>query len=166
MLCQQVAIRTARKSDSEAISHIHRTSFEQDGEADLVAALVACPARTVSLVADCSGRLVGHLLLSELRAPLKAVALAPMAVLPDYREMQIGTALVNEAIRRAQKQRYEAMFVLGYNGYYERFGFTPEAADHFQVEWQGPHFMALELAEGALRGKKGPLIYPDPFRSL
>lgn len=166
MLCQQVAIRTARKSDSEAIGHIHRTSFRQDGEANLVAALVESPTPTISLIADCGGKPVGHLLLSQIEAPVKATALAPMAVLPDYREMQIGTSLVNEAIRRARKHRYQAMFVLGYNGYYERFSFSPEAADPFQVEWQGPHFMALELSAGALAGKKGRLIYPAPFAGI
>lgn len=166
MLCQNVAIRTARSSDSEAIGQIHRTSFNQDGEAALVAQLVGSPTPTISLIADCNGKPVGHLLLSEIDAPVRATALAPMAVLPGYREMQIGTSLVHEAIRRARKQRYEAMFVLGYNGYYERFGFSPQAADRFQVEWQGPHFMVLELSEGALKGKKGRLTYPAPFSVL
>lgn len=166
MLCQNISIRTARKTDCEAIGGIHRTSFEQDHEAALVDGLVSSSVPTISLVADCEGAVVGHLLLSEIEAPVRAAALAPMAVLPDYRELQIGTALVNEAIRHARKHRYDAIFVLGYNGYYERFGFSPQAADPFTVEWQGPHFMALELIEGALRGKKGRLVYPRAFAEL
>jgi putative acetyltransferase len=159
----RLRLRRSRKADNSALAALHQDAFGGEVEAKLTLALLADRRPVISLVGECDGKIVGHVLLSEIGAPVRALALAPLAVAASHREMQIGSRLVVEAIELARKADYEAIFVLGDNAYYERFGFASPAAAPFQVEWQGPHFMALELKPGALRGKKGRLEYPAVF---
>ncbi|MCB1384520.1 MAG: N-acetyltransferase [Nitratireductor sp.] len=163
MLCNKLTVRRAVESDHAEVLRVEREAFGREDEATLVDRLVPAPEFTLSLIAECDGRAVGHVLLTEIAAPLRALALAPLAVIPAYREMQIGTQLVHQAISDARNAGYEAMFVLGDTLYYERFGFSSTLADPFEIAWQGPHFMALELAGGALAGKSGRLDYPVAF---
>ena len=163
MFCDQVTIRIARKNDLAEILGVVGRAFAGDTEQKLVETLATSRTGTLSLVAACDGRIIGHILFSAIEAPLAAMALAPLAVDPDYRELQIGTKLVHAALERLRKRGIEAVFVLGDRTYYERFGFSSAAADPFDAPWQSPHFMALELVEGALKDKAGALTYPPVF---
>ncbi|MEC9342451.1 MAG: N-acetyltransferase [Pseudomonadota bacterium] len=163
MFCDQITLRPSGPSDQDALAQLVTEAFGRPDEAKLTLDLIAAPDWTLSLVAECEGRLVGQVLMSEIGAPVKAAALAPLSVQPRYRELQLGTRLVREAIDATRQAGFEAVFVLGDNLYYERFGFSSALADPFEIAWQGPHFMALELREGALRGKRGQLAYPAAF---
>jgi putative acetyltransferase len=165
MLASKLVIRLAGDEETPLAAKIQRDAFGRDGEAELVRQLVAAPQRTLSILAECGGEAVGHVLVTQIGAPVRAAALAPLGVLPAYREMQVGSELVREAVRQAMKARYAALFVLGDNPFYERFGFSSALADPFEIDWQGPHFMALELKPGALAGKTGRLDYPQAFFS-
>ena len=163
MLCDRVTIRPSRPEDQAGILSVERKAFGRKQEARLVDQLIPAPQYTISLIAECDGRIIGHVLLTEIGAPVKALALAPLAVLAEFREMQVGSRLVRIAIETAKTDEYEAIFVLGDVLYYERFGFSGKLADPFSVRWQGRHFMALELQDGSLKGRRGKLEYPEPF---
>ncbi|GIL00560.1 MAG: N-acetyltransferase [Alphaproteobacteria bacterium] len=163
MLCDGLVIAPSTPADEAAIFDVERDAFGRDDEARLALALMAAPAWTLSVVARRRDRVIGHVLLTEIGAPVRAAALAPLAVAAPYREMQVGSRLVADALERARQAGFEAVFVLGDNLYYERFGFSAALATPFAVEWQGPHFMALELVPGALAGKAGRLDYPPAF---
>ena len=163
MLCNRLTIRPSRLEDQPAILGVERKAFGRGAEARLVDQLIPAPCETISLVAECDGRIVGHVLLTEIGAPVRSMALAPLAVLAEYREMLVGSSLVRAAIEAARSGDYDAIFVLGDVLYYERFGFSGKLADPFSVRWQGRHFMALELKEGALKGRSGKLEYPEAF---
>ena len=165
MLCEQLTIRTTKKADLPAVAIIQETAFGRLAEAKLTLDLIGSAARTISVLAECGNKPVGHVLFTEIGAPIPSLALAPLGVLPDYRELQVGTALVKAGLEKARKAGYAAVFVLGDRGYYERFGFTSEKADPFKIDWQGPHFMGLELKEKALARRKGRLVYPEAFFS-
>jgi putative acetyltransferase len=163
VLCRRITIRPGSPQDAEAIAILHETAFGRDDEARLAIALIEDSAPTISLVAECEGQIAGHVLFSALDAPVPCIALAPLAVAPQYREMQVGSTLVREGLRMAAEQGYRAAFVLGDNAYYERFGFRSHLADPFDAPWQGRHFMAMELQDGALAGQGGELRYPPQF---
>lgn len=163
MYCDRVTIRKTGREDRRAILDIHRLAFGRPDEAELAVKLVYGPETTISLLAECAGRPVGHILMSELKGPVRAMALAPLGVVPDARELQIGSNLVRDAMQRTFRAGYDAVFVLGEPSYYERFGFSAEPASPFQVPWPGPHFMVCEAREGALAGKSGRLTYPAAF---
>jgi putative acetyltransferase len=163
MLCNEITLRPSKKNDEKAIAGLLEEVFGRKAESRLALTLIHAPNATISLVALCSGRIAGHVLLTEIEGPARFMALAPLAVHPDFREMQVGSTLVRDAITRARKAGFEAIFVLGDNFYYERFGFSSPLADPFEAGWQGQNFMALELKEGCLKGKSGRLAYPEAF---
>lgn len=139
-------------------------AFGGDDEARLVARLHGDGDAAISLVADEQGAIVGHILLSRLVAPVRALALAPLAVAPGRQGSGVGSALVRVAIDRARQGGWQAIFVLGDVDYYGRFGFDGASAAGFSSPYAGPHFMALALAE--LPVGDGEIAYPRAFADL
>ncbi len=162
-------VRPECKTDQEAIRYVNRLAFGQDQEARLVDALRDGGYFRVSLVAEQVGRVVGHILFSDLpiltrvgTAP--ALALAPMAVLPELQNQGVGSALVRNGLEACRRQGHRVVVVLGHAHFYPRFGFSPKLAANLDSPFSGgDSFMALELAPGALDGVVGRVQYPPPF---
>jgi len=105
-----------------------RAAFGKEREVELVREVWGSPAYLpeLDLVAEDGGVVVGHVLLS--RGDLEGrpvAALAPMAVAPDRQDRGIGSALVEEAIRRADAAGFPLVALIGHWDYYPRFGFEP-----------------------------------------
>ncbi|MFK7902461.1 MAG: GNAT family N-acetyltransferase [Nitratireductor sp.] len=170
MLAKNLKIVPSKKSDIQNICKITKTAFGSAQEAKLVESLLPSQEETISLIAKVGKEVAGHVLLTKVKAKnqnkLKAMALAPLSVLPKYREMQIGSQLVRQAIITASENKYDALFVLGDPLYYERFGFKQKAANGFKTPWPKTHFMALELKPNKLADKSDELIYPQAFEKL
>jgi putative acetyltransferase len=163
-----VAVRGETPADWEAVREVNRQAFGQDDEARLVDALRAGGYTRLSLVAEESGRVVGHILFSELpiitqTGTLHALALAPVAVIPNRQRQGIGSQLIREGLRACAGAGYPAVVVVGHADYYPRFGFSARLAERLQAPFSGPSFMALELAPGALAGVAGQVRYPPAF---
>jgi putative acetyltransferase len=71
--------------------------------------------------------------------------------------------MLKDALGRLAHRGHEAVFVLGHEDYYPRFGFSPVLARKFASPFTGDAFMALELKPGALAGEGGSVAYPDAF---
>ncbi len=161
-------VRAETPEDLEAIRDVNRRAFGREDEARLVDALRAGGFVRVSLVAEKGGRVVGHVLFSDLRIVTKegainALALAPMAVLPSDQRQGVGTRLVREGLRACAALGHRVVVVLGHPDYYPRFGFSARLAEGLKSPFSGPAFMALELVPGALDGVSGEARYPPPF---
>lgn len=161
-IAAQTLYRQSTADDLPAVRQLEVVST-LSGEAGLAEVLLAAPADTLSFVADLKGVVVGHILLTAITGPGKALALAPLAILPDWRDMQIGTELVRHALHVARELGWKSVFVYGQPDYYCRFGFKSRMADPADTALQGPRFLALELRKGALTGWSGPLEYPEAF---
>jgi putative acetyltransferase len=164
-------IRPETDADHAAIDEVNRRAFGTDAEARLVDALRAGGYARHSLVAEMEGRIVGHILFSDLpiataRGPIPAVALAPMAVVPEYQRQGIGTALVRDGLDRCRAAGAAAVIVVGHPEYYPRFGFAAALGARIESPYPGPAFMALELVPGSLKGVAGRVEYPPPFHDL
>lgn len=159
-------VRETTSDDFAEVRRILIDGFGQAGEADLVEALRGAGDAIVDLVAEEDGAIVGHVLLSALRAPASCLALAPVCVAPQRQGQGIGAALIREALERARAEGWQAVFVLGDPAYYTRFGFSPETAADFETGYPRAYFMALELTPAALAGKSGPVVYAAPFLDL
>ena len=72
---------------------------------------------------------------------------------------------MREALARARKDGWDAVFVLGDPAYYRRFGFDPEAARGFGSPYAGPHLMALPL-KGRLPVTTDRVDYAPAFAAL
>jgi putative acetyltransferase len=158
-------LRDELPADHAAIWQVVHAAFGSAGEADLVDRLRADGDVAVSLVAVEGEAIVGHVLLSRMQAPFRALGLAPVSVRPDRQRSGVGSALVREALARAKAEGFEAVFVLGDPAYYGRFGFDPATAQGFASPYAGPHLMAVALT-GPLPVTSGRVDYAPAFAAL
>ena len=100
----RIVVREETPEDLEAVREVNRRAFEKEDEARLVGALRDGGYARVSLVAEDGGRIVGHVLFSDLPSvtqagTLHALALAPVAVFPELQRQGIGSRLIREGLR-------------------------------------------------------------------
>jgi putative acetyltransferase len=166
-----VTIRPETLCDRVAVFRVHNLAFGREDEARLVDVLRAGGFVRLSLVAEIDGQIVGHVLFSELTIEgreglLSALALAPLAVVPEFQKQGIGSELVRRGLDLCREQGHRIAFVVGHPGFYPRFGFSRALTHGLCSPYAGESFMAAELAEGALRGVAGAVHYPPPFAEL
>src|SRR5690606_7453426 len=104
-----LSIRPESPADLEAIRQVNRLAFGEDDEANLVDALRDGGFVRFSLVAEQDGQIVGHILFSDLpiittSGTVPALALAPMAVLPEFQRQGIGSELVRRGLDVCREQ--------------------------------------------------------------
>jgi putative acetyltransferase len=173
---EQAIVRLERPDDADQICAVHRQAFGQDAEGQLVDALRRDGDHRVSLVAevDAGGRrtLIGHVLFGRLDIVEAAttgltpsLALAPVAVLPEWQRKGIGSRLIRRGLETCREAGFRSVVVLGSAQYYGRFGFRPELAARFECVYAGEHLMALELVPGGLPAS-GKIEYPLAFSEL
>jgi len=146
-------IRDERSADAAAIRAVLEAAFPQSVEADLVDKLRLACAERVSLVAVEDDRVVGHILFTPAtierpEGPLVGYGLAPMAVLPEFQNRGIGSALVRAGIERLRRSRCPFVIVVGHAEYYPRFGFVRASTHGVRCQWDGvpdDAFMVLIL---------------------
>jgi putative acetyltransferase len=135
-------------------------TLRQDG--DFIPAL--------SLVAVDEGRIVGHILFPPVTIESKtgsvpALALGPMAVLPELRRRGIGSLLVQKGLAACRRLGHRIVVVVGHPVYYPKFGFFPALEWGIELPFPVPDeaFMVTALVEGALEGVHGTVRYPHAF---
>ena len=158
-------IRPVDARDHAAVRDLLIAAFPGPDEAQLVERLRTDGAAAIELAAREDSRIVGHILFSPLQAPMRALALAPLAVAPDRQSAGIGSALVQAGHDRAREEGWDAVFVLGDPGYYGRFGYDAALAAGFESPYAGPHFMALALGRAALP-RHGAVTHAPAFAAL
>lgn len=159
-------IRTTSLSDHSQIDNVIKAAFDSSAEASLVKALRKDGDVIISLVAILEGVVAGHIVLSKMNGPVRALGLAPVSVIPKYQRKGIGGKLILSALEMAKLDAWQAVFLLGHTHYYSRFGFSTALAQPFTSPYAGPNFMAIELQDGALTGKSGPIEYAPAFSAL
>jgi putative acetyltransferase len=164
----EVTIRLERADDGPAIHSVHEAAFERPDEADLIDQLRSEGVVLLSLVAEFEGRIVGHILFSRMSietspGEISAVALAPMAVLPEFQRRAIGGQMIRQGIDSLGGQGERIVIVLGHEHYYSRFGFSTEKASSLQSPFPPEAYMAMELVAGALEGVRGKVRYAAAF---
>lgn len=153
-----ILIREEDNHDHEAVRLVNRLAFGQEEEGQLVDALRAGNLARVSLVAETNKQVVGHIMFSDLaiitaNGTVAALALAPMAVLPDFQRQGIGSTLVRRGLENCKGRGHQIVVVLGHVDFYPRFGFSAKLAESLESPYGGgPSFMAIELVPGALNG--------------
>ena len=123
----------------------------------------------LSLVAEDAGVVVGYVAFSRLivegdTTRFAAVALAPLAVYPEYQQQGIATRLVREAHACLAALGETLSVVLGEPGFYGRFGYSNRRAANFESEYQSPYPDGALLRLGALR--RAPRLSRRLQRSL
>jgi len=168
----EIAIRPEKPSEHAAIRDLIIEVFtEKFGSGEDEAALVEEIRKEksfepeLSLVAAKGQELIGYVLFSpvviESALAVRAAALAPLGVRPEFQRRGIGSELVKRGLEQCLRLGYKAVFVLGEAAYYRRFGFRPIGETGLKTPFDGPHDMVVELADGALDGVSGAVRYPE-----
>ena len=167
-MLSSLTVRGEAGRDAPAVREVNQAAFDRPDEADLVDGLRDAGAVLASLVAEADGRIVGHILFSRMwieaaSGSIAAVALAPMAVAPEYQRLGIGGELIRHGLDLLRERGEEVVIVLGHPHYYTRFGFSCEKARFLESPFPREAYMALELRADALEGVRGKVRYPAEF---
>lgn len=170
-------IRQEERYDIEAIRSIIKLAFDRSGkgafnEWNLVDQLREEEGfiTELSRVYEKNQQILGHILITPLKIiegdqVFMSLALAPMAVHPDFQNQGIGHQLIENAIEKARALGHQSMIVLGHPNFYKKFGFT--LASEFNIglddSRDSDYLFALELVPGALKNVSGIIQYMDPF---
>lgn len=127
---------------------MYKRAFNSTAEAKLADDLRKAHDAVISLVAINQNKIVGHIMLSGIKAPTKALTLAPLAVHPDFQGQGIGSALILKALDLAKKDGWQTIFVLGGTGYFEHLGFKVTSAEGLPSGCGNKKLMALSLNSG------------------
>lgn len=120
---------------------------------------------SLSLVAEEDGVLAGYILFTKLRiGEENALALAPLAVLPDFQKQGIGSALIKEGHKMAKEMGYRFSVVLGSENYYPKFGYVPASRYGIKAPFPVPdeNFMAINLKGDGVK-LNAQVIYDKAF---
>lgn len=167
-----LVIREETPADYEKVYLLIKTAFSSaehaDGnEQDLVNELRKSKSfiPSLSLVAEKDGVLAGHILFTKLKAGEETpLALAPLAVLPEFQKQGIGSALIKEGHKRAKEMGYSFSVVLGSEKYYPKFGYVPASRYGIKAPFPVPdeNFMAINL-KGDSAKLNAQVIYDKAF---
>ena len=166
-----VWLRPEDEADRAGVRRVVEAAFGQPDEADIVDRLRADGDLFMSHLADRKGEVIAHIAFSpaqvldaegaprEIRGGL--LALAPMAVAPDYQRQLIGQGLLRSALLRLEHAGVGAVVVLGHPAYYPRFGFTPASAYGLRCPFDAPDeaFLLRTFGEHAPESFQGMLKY-------
>jgi putative acetyltransferase len=162
-------LRPERPDDIAGIRAVLTAAFDTPAEAGLVDALRDSEAwlPSLSVAAAAEGRVVAHALLSRIvlataDGDVPALALGPVAVLPEVQRQGLGSAVIRHGLARRDDR---LVVVLGDPAYYGRFGFVPGAAHGITGAWSsfGAAWQVLPPAGGT---KPGEILYPAAWYDL
>lgn len=167
-----IEIRKEQKSDYEEVYNLVKTAFEKaeesDGnEQDLVVNLRNSDnfVPELSLVAKKDDKVVGYILFTKIQiGKYEELALAPLAVLPEYQRQGIGSKLIKEGHKIAKEMGYHYVVVLGSDKYYPKFGYEKASKYGIKPPFNVPdeNFMVIKLND-LRKGIKGTVKYAKEF---
>ena len=162
-------VRLERPGDAVAIRAVNDAAFGRPDEALLVDRLRNDGAVLGSFVAEHEGTIVGHILFSRTlietaNQAISSVALAPLAVVPNFQRRGIGSELVRVGLEWLRSRGERIVLVLGEPHFYSRFGFASERANALTSPFPPEAFMALALVPNALDAVRGTVRYAVAFR--
>lgn len=166
-------IREERPEDHQSILDVTISAFGGTDEAILIETLRENGDIRLSMVAVEYGEIIAHILFSDLKVVsndqktmISALALAPLSVAPTHQSLGIGSELIRQAIEKCNEMNIEAIFILGPEKYYSRFGFNAEKAECTKSAFSGPFFMVLDLKQGIFDDFQGSALYAEAFRAF
>ena len=170
---KDLRIRAQRLEDQAAISGVEEAAFGSPVEARVVSKIRASAnfVPELSLVAELDGTIVCHVMISwasqqDEEVHRRIANLSPLAVAPQFRRQGIGTALVREVTRRADRRQEPLVVLEGSPRFYGPLGFEPSARYGIRMtlpSWAPPEaaqVLRLRNYDPILRGL---VVYPPAF---
>ena len=171
-----VSIRPERVGDHRLIAELLTTAFESPAVARLVDAVRASVSfvPSLSFVAECGGVIVGHVMISHaeicgVTGVHRVANLSPLAVDVLYRRRGIGSALVQEAVSRADALREPCVVLEGSPKFYGRLGFEHSTRYGIEIklpEWAPPQAAQVRILSNYEPSIRGRVVYPPAFSEV
>ena len=152
-------MRGLRAGEEGAVDALLRAAFPGPQEADLVRRLRAEGRMEMEIVLPWEGGVIGYLALSRLVAPEGWLALAPVAIAPDWQGRRLGARLVARTMQLVAI-KLQRVVVIGKPSFYGRAGFSRGRAAGLKLPYP------LEYAGYFGPGEDIPeadVIYPAAF---
>jgi putative acetyltransferase len=149
------SFRTARPEDFEAIDAVLRAAFGGGAEVKLVRGLRAQGLIESEVVMPWGGGVVAHLALSRLVLPEGWLALAPVAVAPQWQGKGLGKRLLAGVMKLAAIKG-QRVVVVGRPGFYAPLGF----------EFGGVVSRYPAGVSGVFGAAGGEVVYPAVFDGI
>jgi len=142
-------IRKTTAADLNDILFVEREAFKSNKEAELTKDILADPSAKplLSLLAFVENKAAGHILftkgqIANGKGRLSVFFLAPLAVLPRFQKQGIGGSLIKKGLELLSQSGVDLVFVVGHQGYYPRYGFTPATEFGFEPTYPIPEEVA------------------------
>jgi putative acetyltransferase len=133
-----ITVRRERPGDEASVRAVNLGAFPTAMEADLVDALRSGAAGYLGFVACDGDAVVGHVAFTPVTvagAPARAMALAPLAVLPARQGEGIGSMLTRTGLDHLRAAGCALVVLVGHASYYPRFGFAPASRHGLACPW-------------------------------
>lgn len=142
-MANEINIFKAKKDDISAIEILYKESFPEEDLLPLVVELLNDEQNTINLSAFIDGKIAGHIAFSKchVNSSVEPVyLLGPLAVLPDYQRLGVGSSLIREGVEVVKGHGALKVLALGDPNFYKRFGFSVETeiqpAYSIPKEWE------------------------------
>lgn len=128
--------------------------------------------KDLEIVALYNHKIVGHIAYTKGKIENinneSFLTLGPVSIMPEFQGIQIGSKIIRISLQKAYRLGYTAVFIVGDENYYSRFGF--ELASKYNIYVKGIEeenrqmpFMVKILQEGALDNIKGNYIFDESY---
>lgn len=121
----------------------------------------------LDIVAEENNQLVGYVMLTliDIGSYNKALCLGPIAVAENQRGKGIGANLIEYAEEKALGLGYEAIHIMGYPEYYNRFGYGKASKYNIFIDFpvEDKYFLIKELKPNSLKSVEGQIKYQKSF---
>ena len=155
-------MRVAKLADHAAVEALLVRAFGGPDEAGLVAGLRAAGAMEAEFVMPWEHGIVGYLAFSRLVAPEGWLALAPVAVAPEWQGRRLGVRLVSMAVQ-LMALRGATVVVLGKPSFYGRCGFSNARAAGLRAPYRNANLLIARAGEDV---PEVEVIYPAAFAGV
>lgn len=160
-----VLLRPESSADAAQIGAVTEAAFASSefghhGEASLIEHLRRSGCELLSLLAECDGKVVGHMLFSPVvleseGESIIGMGLGPLSVLPEFQRRGIGSRLVERGLAMLADRGCPFVCLLGDPAFYARFGFRPATESNIVSEFTGPEDDAFQIV--SLKGRPADL---------
>ena len=152
-------MRPLRAGEEEMAEALLKAAFPGQAEATLVRALRAAGQMELEMVLPWGTGLAGYLALSRLTAPADWLALAPVAIAPEWQGQRWGTRFVT-GVAKLAAIKGQTLVALGKPSFYTRCGFSHPRAARLTSPYGANHTLIARLGQDIPEER---LIYPAAF---
>jgi putative acetyltransferase len=166
-------IRPETSTDYRAVAQINNLAFGRENESQLITKIRLSNfyIPELSLVAEVDNIVVAHILFSYIELvgeeKLQVLALAPIAVHPQFQKQGIGSALIKSGLEKAETRGESLVIVLGDPQFYSRVGFVPSTTYGIASPFPVPDEVFMVKPLNSYQSKyQGKVIYPPAFHMV